>query len=301
MLSNVIALVVVLVGLVALIQLPSSQYPNVVPPTVQVTTRYPGASARTLVDSVALPIEQNVNGVENMIYMQSTSADDGTYTLAVTFAIGTNPDMAQVLVQNRVADRLVLAAGRGAGPGRDDQEAVDLDPRIRRSGLARQPLRQPVPVELRRHQRAGRASPPRRRRRRDRARRRAIRDARLARTRTCFRRAGLVPQDVINIIQQQSQEVTAGQVGAPPAPKGQDFQYTLNLKGRLDDPTEFENIIVKVDPAQRRSDHPGPRRRPRRARRPDLQRVVQPRRPSGRGNRRFACCRKPTPSRSPTR
>ena len=90
-LANVIALVVVLVGLVALFQLPSAQYPNVVPPTVQVTTRYPGASARTLVDSVALPIEQNVNGVENMIYMQSTSADDGTYTLAVTFAIGTNP------------------------------------------------------------------------------------------------------------------------------------------------------------------------------------------------------------------
>src|SRR5574337_2166449 len=100
-LANVLALVIVLVGLVALINLPSAQYPNVVPPTVQVTPRYPGASARTLVDSVALPIEQNVNGVENMIYMQSTSADDGTYKLAVTFAIGTDPDKAQILVQNR--------------------------------------------------------------------------------------------------------------------------------------------------------------------------------------------------------
>ena len=98
---------------------------------------------------------------------------------------------------------------------------------------------------------------------------------------------GLTPQDVINIIQQQSQEVTAGQVGAPPAPKGQDFQYTLNLNGRLDDPPEFENIIVKVDPANGGQHHPSPRRRPRRARRPDLQRVVQSRRPAGRRNRRL--------------
>ncbi len=102
-LANVLAIVFVLIGGVALYKLPIAQYPNVVPPTISVTTTYPGASATTVMNTVALPIEEQVNGVEHMIYMQSTSASDGTYSLIVTFDIGTDLNFAQVLVQNRVA------------------------------------------------------------------------------------------------------------------------------------------------------------------------------------------------------
>ena len=128
----------IVIGGVALFSLPVAQYPDVTPPTVQVQTRYPGASARTLIDTVALPIEQQVNGVENMIYMQSMSTSDGTYTLIVTFKIGTDLNFAQVLVQNRVSAALSSLPDRGAEAGRHRPEAIDRDPVVRDADLAGQ-------------------------------------------------------------------------------------------------------------------------------------------------------------------
>ena len=105
-LANVLAILFVLIGGVALARLPIAEYPDVAPPTIVVTTRYPGGSAQTLVDTVALPIERAINGVEGMLYMQSTSTSDGNYSLTVTFETGTDLNLAQIRVQNRVAGAL---------------------------------------------------------------------------------------------------------------------------------------------------------------------------------------------------
>jgi HAE1 family hydrophobic/amphiphilic exporter-1 len=102
-LAGVIAIVMTLVGGLAIIVLPIEQYPEIAPPTIQVSAIYPGADAKTVTDTVAAPIEQEVNGVEGMLYMSSISANDGSYVLTVTFELGTDVDMASVQVQNRVA------------------------------------------------------------------------------------------------------------------------------------------------------------------------------------------------------
>jgi multidrug efflux pump subunit AcrB len=108
--ASVISLIILIIGTIAYLTLPVAQFPEIVPPTISVTTSYPGANAVTVSDTVASVIEQEVNGVEGMIYMYSQSTDDGNMSLSVTFEIGTDVDKAQVLVQNRIFD---LSAGNG--------------------------------------------------------------------------------------------------------------------------------------------------------------------------------------------
>jgi HAE1 family hydrophobic/amphiphilic exporter-1 len=245
-LSNVLALVFVLIGAVALFGLPVSQYPNVVPATVQVTTRYPGASARTLVDTVALPIEQQVNGVQGMLYMQSTSASDGSYTLTVTFAIGTDPDMAQVLVQNRVAIAMsslpTAVQVQGVTTQKKSTSILQFvtlfspDNKFDSLFLANYGVIN-LQDEISRLPGVGNVN---------------IFGSGQYAMRVWLdpnqlQARGLTPEDVTNAIQQESQEVASGMVGMPPVPSGQNFQFTLNVAGRLNDAADYENIIVKVD------------------------------------------------------
>jgi len=245
-LANVLAILFVLIGGVALVGLPIAQYPNIVPPTVQVTTTYPGASASTVVNNVALPIELQVNGVDHMIYMQSTSTDSGTYTLTVTFEIGTDLDFAQVLVQNRVSAALAALPQPVQAQGVTVQkrstsilEIVALSsPDARYDNLFMSNYATINLVnELARVPGVGNVSvlgagqysmriwmDPRR-----------------------LYSYGLTPSDIVQVVQSQSQSVTAGQVGTPPAARDQNFQYTVDIEGRLADPRQFENIIVKTE------------------------------------------------------
>jgi HAE1 family hydrophobic/amphiphilic exporter-1 len=214
---------------------------------VQVTTFYPGASAEIVAQTVALPLEQQVNGVEGMLYMQSTSASNGSYTLTITFAIGTNLDLAQVLVQNRVATALPLLPTAVNALGVTVQKTstsflqiaalYSPDNRFDSLFLSNYATINLVP-ELQRLPGVGSVT---------------VYGAGLYSMRVWLDpnklyTYGLVPQDVIGAIQNQNRQVSAGQVGSPPAPPEQSFQLNIKILGRLDDVAQFGEIIVKADP-----------------------------------------------------
>jgi hydrophobic/amphiphilic exporter-1 (mainly G- bacteria), HAE1 family len=243
--ANVLAIVTILIGALCLMRLPVSLYPNVVPPTVQVTASYPGASATTVARTVALPIEQQVNGVQGMLYMQSYSTDSGAYTLTVTFRIGTNLDEAQVLVQNRVASALASLPSSVQAQGVTVQkrstsvlEFVSLTSpdRSRDSLYLSNYATIHLVDELTRIPGVGNVT---------------VFGASQYAMRVWFdpnllQARGLTAADVLQAVQQQSQDVPTGQLGAPPAPSREPFQYTLNVPGRLSDPAEFGAMIVKT-------------------------------------------------------
>jgi multidrug efflux pump len=244
-LSSVPSIIITLVGLVAVFSLPVAQYPEITPPTVRVNCVYPGANAQVVADTVAAPIEQQVNGVEDMLYMSSQCSNDGTYGLTVTFKVGTNLNMAQVLVQNRVALALPLlpdvvkqigVTTRKRSP--DLMLIVNLfspDGRYDQLYLSNYAMLQ-ILDELSRLEGVG--------------------DTFILGQRDYSMRIWLDPDrltsrgmtagDVVRALREQNVQVAAGQIGQQPASKGVNFQYTLSTLGRLMEPEQFADIIIKT-------------------------------------------------------
>src|ERR1700731_35994 len=242
--AMVISIVIVIAGLLAYVSLPTAQYPEIAPPTVQVTATYPGADPKVVAETVATPIEEQVNGVENMLYMSSQSTADGTMTLTVTFKLGTDLDIAQVLVQNRgaIASRQLPQEVRNLGVTVQKQ-SPDLMMVVHLlspdgtysqayiSNYAFLQIRDPL------------------------SRLDGIGNVNVFGAREYSMRIWLDPDkmyarslttdDIVLAIQGQNVQVAAGRLGAEPAPPGTELQLTINTEGRLVTPDQFGQIIVK--------------------------------------------------------
>jgi HAE1 family hydrophobic/amphiphilic exporter-1 len=242
--ANVIALVTILIGAVCLYALPVAQYPEIVPPTIQVTARYPGASAEVVASTIGVPIEQAINGVEGSIYMSSTSASDGSYTLTVTFDVGTDLDTSLSLVQNSANSALAQLPGGTQAQGLTVRKVspnillvaslFSDDDRFEEIFLSnyalinlQNPLARLPGVGQVRIFGAGSYSM------------RVWLDPKRLQT------FGLTTADVMSAIRGQNVEVVAGQLGAPPVPGDQPFQFTINALGRLSDTQQFGDIVIR--------------------------------------------------------
>lgn len=234
-----------ILGGVALFGLPIEQYPDVTPPTVVVNAVYPGANAQVVSDTVASPIEQQVNGVENMLYMSSVCSSDGTYALTVTFDIGTDLDQAQVLVQNLVAV---------AEPQTPEE--------VRRQGITVKKQSTAIVIvasltsENNRYSSLFLSNYANLRMRDELSRVPGVGGVTIFGGNNYSMRVWLNPeklkarnlttQDVYAAIQEQNVQVAAGQVGQPPSPNTLDFQYIVSALGRLSSPEQFEEIVIKA-------------------------------------------------------
>ncbi|MGD0230752.1 MAG: multidrug efflux RND transporter permease subunit [Syntrophorhabdales bacterium] len=245
-LANVLAVITIIIGVISYIRLPVEQYPPITPPTIQITTRYPGASASVVAETIGVPLEQAVNGVERAIYMSSTSGSDGTYTLTISFDVGTDLDKSLSLVQNQVSTALAqLPAGAQVQGVTVKKLSTNIllvvsvyspDNRYDEAFLSnyalinmQYPIARLPGVGQVRVFGAGQYS------------------MRVWLDPNRLKQFNLTATDVLNAVSDQNVQVTAGQLGSPPVPADQVFQLTINSLGRLSDADQFENIIVKSD------------------------------------------------------
>ena len=243
--ATVLSVVILILGGVAVLGLPVAQYPDVTPPTISIQAFYPGASAQVVADTVTTPIEQEVNGVENMLYLSSKSTNDGQSVIDVTFTLGTDIDQAQVLTQNRVAVALARLPEEVKRQGVTTKKkassillCVNLlspDGRYDQLYLSNYALLQ-VKDSLARLDGVGDVSFLGGR---DYAMRVWLDPDRLA-------SRGMTATDVVRALREQNVQVAAGQLGQPPAPAGIDFQLPINTTGRLPTAAEFADVIVKA-------------------------------------------------------
>lgn len=244
--ASVISIVITLVGLIAVFTLPIDQYPYISPPSVKVSTSFPGASARTASESVATPIEQELNGTPNMLYMRSSSSKSGGVNITLTFEVGTDPDFAAIDVQNRAkqADANLPVDVMQEGVSVDKESSVELlklaitstDPKYDDIYLSNYATIN-IEAALRRIPGVGRTRNT---------------GARSYSMRVWLRpdymtAHGLTTSDVINAIKEQNTEAAAGSLGGQPNKANVTQSYPITTQGRLSSPEEFGNVIIRAD------------------------------------------------------